>query len=92
VLDLVPLVAPPWHLDAACRGQSPSQWVPDVGANLDPLRETCRRCPVRRECTAEALDDRRLRGCWGGTSDQQRVRARRQGWTVDRLLAEVDAR
>ncbi|MFE5329423.1 WhiB family transcriptional regulator [Embleya sp. NPDC056575] len=63
-----------WQIDAACRGSDPELFVDDVAygsgnvaypADVRPARvrqalAICARCPVRRECLADAraADDR----------------------------------
>lgn len=43
-----------WSQRGLCVGQPPELW--DDGAeDLDYARDTCLRCPVRRECLADAM-------------------------------------
>lgn len=37
----------------------------------------CRRCPVLKECRMHALSVPELYGVWGGTTEEERLRARR---------------
>lgn len=44
----------PWAARGLCVGRPPELW--DEGAEfLDYARDTCLRCPVRRECLADAM-------------------------------------
>lgn len=75
--DLMP-PAPPWMRDAACREHPEIDFVPPegkggaIGTREALAVEVCRRCLVRRECLAYALDDPNLVGVWGGTTSAQR--------------------
>ena len=46
--------------------------------NTGPARAVCARCEVTADCLAVALADPKLEGVWGGTSDADRRRMRRQ--------------
>jgi WhiB family redox-sensing transcriptional regulator len=67
-----------WHLDAACRGQGPEDFVRGPNSNYGSVRELCDACPVRRECLDFALSDESITGLWGGTSDTERREIRRR--------------
>jgi WhiB family redox-sensing transcriptional regulator len=43
-----------------------------TGAAQRKAAAFCRRCPVMRECAAEALDNRVEFGVWGGLTERQR--------------------
>ena len=47
-------------------------------------KKICRACPVRRECLAYAMDEPVDHGIWGGMTERERRRYRRQagsaGW------------
>jgi WhiB family redox-sensing transcriptional regulator len=53
-----------WAMAAKCRGTGDVLFV--QGAAQRQARVLCDGCPVRRECLAEALDDRIEWGVWGG--------------------------
>jgi Transcription factor WhiB len=79
---------PRWHLRAACRG-SALTFVPATRAGVpEPdVVELCRGCSVRSECVGFALASGEF-GYWG-SSELERRRARRRGWSTERLLADI---
>lgn len=78
---------PAWHELAACRGATVS-FFPERGQNNDGswrrAMETCAGCPVRELCLEQALANNEQHGIWGGTSERQRRRIRRER---ERVLA-----
>lgn len=84
-----------WMDRAACRGVDPDLFHPDRGANL-VMREAkavCAGCPVRARCLHYALETREIYGVWGGTSERERRRIRRDPIRVRmaRIAAELEA-
>ncbi len=67
-----------WHLQAACRGRGPSEFVRGPRSDYDLIRELCESCPVRQPCLEYALSDESLTGLWGGTTDDERRLIRRR--------------
>lgn len=67
----------------SCRGVDPDVFFPDRGESLAPAMAICDQCIVRDECLEYALDNGERFGVWGGTSERERRRLRRQ-----RRLAE----
>lgn len=59
-----------WVSKALCRGTEDALFV--RGAKQREAAVLCRRCPVVRECGAEALDNRVEFGVWGGMTERQR--------------------
>ncbi|MDZ7677047.1 MAG: WhiB family transcriptional regulator [Acidimicrobiales bacterium] len=66
---------PRWHADAACRGEGPSRWFPELGQQGTDAKAVCARCPVRSECRQAGQDE--PHGIWAGESPRERRRARR---------------
>lgn len=63
---------PAWHARARCRGYGPGAFFSgDTGA----ARATCQGCPVRAECREAGEAEP---GVWGGLSERERRRLRRQ--------------
>ncbi|WP_082977096.1 WhiB family transcriptional regulator [Mycobacterium sp. 852002-50816_SCH5313054-b] len=60
-----------WASRALCRTADPDGLFVR-GAAQRKAAEFCRRCPVMRECGAEALDNRVEFGVWGGMTERQR--------------------
>lgn len=68
----------PWHLQlGACRGVDPHMFFPERGEDTRPAKAVCFGCQVREECLQYALATRNP-GIWGGTSDRDRRRMRRE--------------
>ena len=64
-----------WHQHAACLGQPAEWWFPGTysGSNAYAnARRICNRCPVKRECLAEAIEHDIEYGMYGGLSPRQR--------------------
>jgi WhiB family redox-sensing transcriptional regulator len=59
-----------WATAANCRGTGDVLFA--QGAAQRRVRVICDDCPVRRECLAEALDDRIEWGVWGGMTERER--------------------
>ena len=70
---------PAWHQDAACADDTvdPDWFFPAVGHDGTKAREVCAGCQVREQCLAMALHQP-LAGIWGGTTEPDRVRMRRE--------------
>ena len=60
----------------ACRDLDPAMFDPLPGDELAEARakQHCRRCPVRLDCLALALNVDRLPGIWGGMTERERAR------------------
>jgi WhiB family redox-sensing transcriptional regulator len=69
-----------WQQDAACRNHPTSLFYPPHGvshAQVDAARAICATCSVQEECLTYALDNKEIFGIWGGLSERQRRRIRR---------------
>jgi len=74
----VMLARPTWQRRAACRGDGVGAYFPTRGASdLDLARAVCAGCEVRSDCLDYALADPSVLGVWGGTSERERQRLRR---------------
>lgn len=51
-------------------------WFPDKGQDTKRVRKICAWCPVKEECLAYGMWERY--GVWGGTTEGQRRKLRRQ--------------
>jgi WhiB family redox-sensing transcriptional regulator len=58
-----------WQDDANCLGVDPDLFFPE---------EVCRGCVVREQCLEFALQNGEKFGIWGGLSERERRRIRRQ--------------
>lgn len=69
-----------WARRAACIGKPPHWWFPDTETITPEAAEAltiCAACPVRDECLDHALDNNEPHGIWGGASETERRRLRR---------------
>ncbi len=66
-----------WRADAACR-DSPMALFFEPG-NVEGALAICSSCSVWEECLTFALKTRQEHGVWGGLTDRQRIRLRRDG-------------
>lgn len=67
-----------WQDRANCRGVDPDLFFPERGASTREPKEVCRGCVVRLDCLEYALSNNEKFGIWGGLSEQERRRLRRQ--------------
>ena len=67
-----------WRKDAACRDTDPDLFFPERGASTREAKEVCRGCVVRENCLEYALANGEKFGIWGGLSERERRRLRRQ--------------
>jgi hypothetical protein len=70
-----------WRDDALCRQIDSAIFFPPKGESTKQAKRICGLCEVRAECLAEALSRRPKDdyGIWGGLSEGERKRLRRQG-------------
>lgn len=68
----------PWQAYANCMGVDPDLFFPERGASTREAKEVCRGCVVRDECLEFALTNGEKFGIWGGMSERERRRIRRQ--------------
>jgi len=67
-----------WQDQANCLGLDPDLFFPLRGASTREAREVCRGCTVRLDCLEVALENVEKYGIWGGMSERERRRLRRQ--------------
>ena len=67
-----------WQDGANCLGVDPDLFFPERGASTREAKEVCRGCIVRRQCLEFALQNGEKFGIWGGLSERERRRIRRQ--------------
>jgi WhiB family redox-sensing transcriptional regulator len=84
-LSLDPAV---WRLRAACRDTDPDLFFP-VGTTgpaieqIEAAKVVCGECEVQAECLEFALATNQDSGVWGGTSEEERRKLRKQ-WLARR--------
>ena len=67
-----------WQTKANCMGVDPDLFFPERGASTREAKEVCRGCVVREDCLEYALANGEKFGIWGGLSERERRRLRRQ--------------
>jgi WhiB family transcriptional regulator, redox-sensing transcriptional regulator len=66
-----------------CRG-SAVNFLPQRGEDDRPAKKVCNgsaaapKCPIRDACLGYALQNKSLKGVWGGTSERERNKLRKQ--------------
>ena len=84
-----------WRARASCRSIDPDLFFP-VGATgmaldqIDQAKAVCRACEARPACLEFALATNQEAGVWGGTSEDERRKLRRQ-WSARRRRPAVTA-
>lgn len=66
-----------WTARGACRGMETTVFFPGLSEATRPAKEICAGCPVTAECLDYALRTGQKFGIWGGTSERERRRMRR---------------
>ena len=71
-------VQDPWKQFANCLGVDPDLFFPERGASTKEAKRVCSACVVRSECLEYALQNGEKFGIWGGMSERERRRGRRE--------------
>ena len=66
-----------WSRFGRCDTADPELFFPQVGADNSLAKSICQACPVRRQCLDHALETKQKYGIWGGMTEAQRRRLRR---------------
>jgi WhiB family redox-sensing transcriptional regulator len=69
---------PAWHENALCAETDPEAFFPEKGGSTREAKKICTGCDVRAECLEYALANDERFGIWGGLSERERRRLRRQ--------------
>jgi len=70
---------PDWELDAACTESDPELFFPKPkSGHAAQAKRICRECPVIRDCGLWAIYTGQDGGIWGGMTENQRARKKRQ--------------
>ena len=72
------LAPPAFVRDAVCGQTDPELFFPEKGMSSRDAKTLCLSCEVRAECLAWALNTDQRFGVWGGLSERERTRLRRQ--------------
>lgn len=67
-----------WQGAAACAEVDPEIFFPERGGSSKAARTVCAQCSVRAQCLEYALNNKEQFGIWGGTSERERRRLRKE--------------
>lgn len=67
-----------WQDRALCAQTDPEAFFPEKGGSTREAKRVCRSCEVRAECLDYALENDERFGIWGGLSERERRRIKRQ--------------
>ncbi len=69
---------PTWQDKALCAQTDPEAFFPEKGGSTREAKRVCRSCEVRAECLEYALEHDERFGIWGGLSERERRRLKRE--------------
>jgi WhiB family redox-sensing transcriptional regulator len=88
VADAVPRVLDPkfagdegeldWQERALCAQTDPEAFFPEKGGSTREAKKVCASCQVRAECLEYALANDERFGIWGGLSERERRRVKKE--------------
>ncbi len=67
-----------WQDRALCAQTDPEAFFPEKGGSTREAKRVCRSCEVRTECLEYALEHDERFGIWGGLSERERRRLKRE--------------
>ena len=68
-----PVRHPDWRDGALCAGRDTDVFFPENDHPAIIAKGICRRCPVRSDCLAHAIEHRERYGIWGGFTEHARA-------------------
>lgn len=80
-LTILPLSEPSvlqWQSEALCAQTDPEAFFPEKGGSTREAKRVCTACTVRVECLEYALSNDERFGIWGGLSERERRRLKKQ--------------
>ena len=69
-----------WQDRALCAQTDPEAFFPEKGGSTREAKKVCRGCEVRAECLEYALEHDERFGIWGGLSERERRRLKREAF------------
>ena len=78
-----------WQDQANCLGVDPDLFFPERGASTREAKEVSKGCTVREDCLEYALANGEKFGIWGGLSERERRKLRRQRAQSVRTIASA---
>ena len=67
-----------WQERALCAQTDPEAFFPEKGGSTREAKRVCLSCEVRAECLEYALENDERFGIWGGLSERERRRVKKQ--------------
>ncbi|OFT26648.1 transcription factor WhiB [Brevibacterium sp. HMSC08F02] len=67
-----------WQDQALCAQTDPEAFFPEKGGSTREAKRVCASCEVRAECLEYALSNDERFGIWGGLSERERRRVKKQ--------------
>ena len=67
-----------WQDRSLCSQTDPEAFFPEKGGSTREAKKVCRGCEVRAECLEYALEHDERFGIWGGLSERERRRLKRE--------------
>jgi WhiB family redox-sensing transcriptional regulator len=68
-----------WQLEALCRQTDPEAFFPERGESAREAKRVCGLCEVRAECLDYALANDERFGIWGGLTEREMRRLKKNG-------------
>ncbi|GAB2500219.1 Transcriptional regulator WhiB2 [Corynebacterium atrinae] len=76
--ELFGAVEQEWQDQALCAQTDPEAFFPEKGGSTREAKRICQACSVRDDCLEYALEHDERFGIWGGLSDRERRRLKRE--------------
>lgn len=67
-----------WQSDSLCAQTDPEAFFPEKGGSTRDAKKICASCEVRAQCLEYALKNDERFGIWGGLSERERRKLRKQ--------------
>ena len=74
----MPTEATAWQYNALCAQTDPEAFFPEKGGSTREAKSICAKCPVREQCLDWALDNDERFGIWGGLSERERRKVKKE--------------
>lgn len=71
-----------WQERALCAQTDPEAFFPEKGGSTREAKKVCQTCEVRNECLEAALMNDERFGIWGGLSERERRKLKKQATAV----------
>lgn len=78
LIEALAVVELSWQDYANCRGADADLFFPERGASTRRAKGICTACEVRSDCLEYAIVNGEKFGIWGGMSERERRRVRRE--------------